>query len=60
MNKISHNKIILYFIPIILPLSLLQAGERINVKNSVYTGSNTPDERTSCTNSREHIHNNFY
>lgn len=31
MNKKNHNKMIIYFIPIILPLSLLQAGERIGI-----------------------------
>jgi hypothetical protein len=31
MKNIFHNKIIIYFIPIILPLSLLQAGERIGI-----------------------------
>jgi hypothetical protein len=60
MNKIFHNKIIIYFIPIILPLSLLQASERIGVKISAYTGLNTPVEKTSCANSQKHIHNDLY
>jgi len=27
---------------------------------NVYTGQNTPEERTSCANSRKHIHNDLY